>query len=148
MADQASTPVQHMITTFRDLLEIARERKPDNDIEPPLLTSDFGGAIQQLTVSDASPPDDHQARYAVIETAVRSIFYELLVSPAIIWKPFTMVNRTDWVSFARPRPPSKTLASSRFGISWILSPSWAMRVSLVAYGRPASAFDLTDPGRL
>ena len=64
----------------QDLLQRAREIKQHADIEPALKLSDFQGAIEgisgsaQPSVSDRTP-----AHYAAIETALRDIFYDLLV---------------------------------------------------------------------
>ena len=67
-------------TAVQDLLQRAREVKQHSDIEPALKLSDFQGAIEttsgspQPSVSDKTP-----AHYAAIETALRDIFYDILV---------------------------------------------------------------------
>ena len=73
-ARRASTHV------FENLLDRARQKKLQNDSEPALTATDFGGMIEEIRrLSTNSFITNNQAHYAAIETACRNIFYNLLV---------------------------------------------------------------------
>ncbi|KAI9839702.1 MAG: hypothetical protein M1838_004307 [Thelocarpon superellum] len=98
MAADGLPSVRSMTTELYELLQLARQVKPHDDIEPPLALSDFGGRVEQLgragadgRVDVASTPATPQAQYAIIETSVRGIFNELLASTPIDDPRFTQV---------------------------------------------------------
>ncbi|PGH11436.1 hypothetical protein AJ80_07115 [Polytolypa hystricis UAMH7299] len=93
------------VKTYRslvqDLLAKATELKTDGGIEPPLSEADLGDALQlieqrrELVMKEQS----QQAHYAVVETAFREKFYDLLVSTSIDDPAFIQIwNLLDIVS--------------------------------------------------
>lgn len=87
---------------MKELLETARSVKPPT-IEPPLeknFTDDLLGRVFRTVASgtkESGEPERNQGqRYAVIETAVRAIFYQLIVGkdyPAL-WRGYGPTDET------------------------------------------------------
>ena len=76
MASNEVTSVKAMAEVLQGLLQRARDMKPMNEMEPPLLPSDFDDtAFDRFS----TPGISQQAQFAAIETAFRDIFYNLLV---------------------------------------------------------------------
>ncbi|KAK2742849.1 hypothetical protein FQN55_007633 [Onygenales sp. PD_40] len=85
----------------QDLLDKAAEVKKDASIEPPLNDSDLGDAIHQIQLREASglKEQSQQAQYAVVETAFREKFYDLLATTSIDDPAFIQIwNLLDIVS--------------------------------------------------
>lgn len=81
MSSVGISSVEKYTACIRELLRRAQAVKPNGDIEPALVASDFEDGIAQLSsVVDGSITKSNQAHYAAIETAFRNIFYESLVS--------------------------------------------------------------------
>jgi hypothetical protein len=103
----------------QDLLDKSAQVKRDGGIEPPLTDADLGDAIYQIQQGQEGVIKDQgqQAHYAVVETAFREKFYNLLVSlpayPAITWMLIMNV--------CSPQPRLTILPSSKYGISLTLS---------------------------
>lgn len=77
--------VEKYTSSIRELLRRAQAVKPNGNIEPALVASDFEDGIAQLSrVVDGSMTKSNQAHFAAIETAFRNIFYESLVSCRIL----------------------------------------------------------------
>ncbi|KAI9846789.1 MAG: hypothetical protein M1837_003638 [Sclerophora amabilis] len=105
IASQVVPSVQAMTVKVRELLRQAHEIKPDHAIEPLLLPSDFGPAVENLGVksiasSDSQTKESHrQAHYAIIETSVRDLFNSFVASTSIHDPSFTQIwNLLDIVS--------------------------------------------------
>ena len=66
----------------QDLLDKSAQVKRDSIIEPPLTDADLGDAIHQIQQGQDGvlKEQGQQAHYAVVETAFREKFYNLLVS--------------------------------------------------------------------
>lgn len=66
----------------QDLLDKSAQVKRDSRIEPPLTDADLGDAIHQIQQGQDGvlKEQGQQAQYAVVETAFRQKFYNLLVS--------------------------------------------------------------------
>jgi THO complex subunit 1 len=77
----ADVPAVDIYTTgVRQLLERAKEIKEEASIEPPLNAADFIDHIEFITKArDPVFPRDRYTSHAVVETALRNTFYELLV---------------------------------------------------------------------
>lgn len=87
MSSAGISSVEEYTASIRELLRKAQEVKPDGDIEPALVASDFEYGIAQLSRAvDGSVTKSNQAHYAAIETAFRNIFCESLVSCRKPWK--------------------------------------------------------------
>lgn len=78
--------MQAMNTILHQLSDRAVEVKESATIEPPLIKSDFGALLQQIPSFEPTPKSSKVADpakthgYAIIETAVRDEFNNLLVS--------------------------------------------------------------------
>ncbi len=110
-----------------DLLERAQSKKDMDTIEPPLIKHDFADLLQQLRSIDQfskTIESKKSIQYAVIETAVRDVFYGLLVRTC-------RAPRTIRSDYNRPLTRSMTLASSKYGISWTLYLSFRMTKSAI-----------------
>jgi hypothetical protein len=73
-------PVEHFDRALRQLLQRAKEIKPEASIEPILKVTDYGGEdgiVKYLNSGDYIVGKEEQL--ASIETALRRIFYEVLV---------------------------------------------------------------------
>ncbi|KZF22775.1 hypothetical protein L228DRAFT_268158 [Xylona heveae TC161] len=88
MSSDGVVSVDQATQQLRKLLQKAQEVKTSGSIEPPLLESDFDGAIndrifrseEQGTNNTQQAEIGRQAHYAIIETAVRNIFYSTLAT--------------------------------------------------------------------
>ncbi|KAI9833141.1 MAG: hypothetical protein M1819_003763 [Sarea resinae] len=106
MSGEDIAPVRETVKELRQLLQKARDLKPLNSIEPPLSSSDFGGSVEQVcSVRDdqsqgqSEKEPGRQSQFAIIETAARNIFYDLLASTSIEDPSFTELwNLLDIVS--------------------------------------------------
>ncbi|KAI9758872.1 MAG: hypothetical protein M4579_002756 [Chaenotheca gracillima] len=107
MSSRGFSSVQSMSSKLEMLLTRADEIKPDRAIEPPLLASDFGDALESLPIKSRGRAQDAQAKessgqagYAVIETAVRATFNGFVKASTSIDEPsFVQVwNLLDIVS--------------------------------------------------
>lgn len=76
MSSAGVASVSEYISTLLNLLSNAHEFKPNGDIEPALNAQDLGNGIGELSQLSTSLGS---RSYAAIETACRSIFYDLLV---------------------------------------------------------------------
>jgi len=71
--------VDKMNNLLRKMLERANQMKESSDIEPALTNSDLGDLLQ--SIDSLGTEDPRRVRqFSIIETAVRDIFNELLVS--------------------------------------------------------------------
>ncbi|PGH02372.1 THO complex subunit 1 [Blastomyces parvus] len=83
------------------LLDKAAEIKKDGSIEPPLTDADLGDAIRRILQDQESglKGQSQQAQYAVVETAFREKFYDLLATTSIDEPSFIHIwNLLDIVS--------------------------------------------------
>lgn len=82
MAGEDIAAVKVYRQLVQDLLDKAAEIKKDYSIEPPLNDADLGDAIHHIQQDQESGlrEQSQQAQYAVVETAFREKFYDLLVS--------------------------------------------------------------------
>ncbi|KAL8661937.1 MAG: hypothetical protein Q9202_005138 [Teloschistes flavicans] len=84
MANLRIASVDRLTTSLRELLARAKGIKPDGGIEPALTATSLGGDVETLKKQAEGGvtvnPQDH---YAALETACRTIFYELLASTSI-----------------------------------------------------------------
>ncbi|KAI9799593.1 MAG: hypothetical protein M1833_003908 [Piccolia ochrophora] len=98
--------VQAMRAALHEVLNAARTLKGSPSIEPPLTASELGSSIRDLTPSflqqahTQAPKDPlRHAHYAIIETAAREIFIDLLATAAIDDPAFVqMWNLLDTIS--------------------------------------------------
>ena len=89
-------PVDEYSVAINDALARARKSKPLGEIDPPLASDIIEECIESLADVNRNNElaNNHgKSSYAVIETACRNIFYDLLVSywnalaePWLIWK--------------------------------------------------------------
>ena len=91
MLSETFDPAEDVAVTLRSLMARARHRKPTDDIEPPLLASDFGEELQNVArprePSYAQEKADPHAHYGAVEQAARAILYDLVVgSPPLSTK--------------------------------------------------------------
>ncbi|EGE84897.1 nuclear matrix protein [Blastomyces gilchristii SLH14081] len=85
----------------QDLLDKAAEIKKDCSIEPPLTDADLGDAIRRIQQDQDSglKEQSQQAQFAVVETAFRKKFYDLLATTSIDEPSFIHIwNLLDIVS--------------------------------------------------
>lgn len=84
MAGENIASVKVYQQLVQGLLDKATEIKRDCSIEPPLTDADLGDAIRRIQQDQESglKEQSQQAQYAVVETAFREKFYDLLVSNA------------------------------------------------------------------
>ncbi|OJD28489.1 hypothetical protein ACJ73_00088 [Blastomyces percursus] len=85
----------------QDLLDKAAEIKKDCSIEPPLTDADLGDAIRRIQHDQESglKEQSQQAQFAVVETAFREKFYDLLATTSIDESSFIHIwNLLDIIS--------------------------------------------------
>lgn len=83
MARHAVEAVEVFHGLLLEMLEKARDSKQTNAIEPPLARADLIQLLQRVDSIErfsTSQDANKSYRYAVIETAIRSVFNNLLVS--------------------------------------------------------------------
>ncbi len=83
MAGHAVEAVEAFQGLLQEMLDKARATKQTVTIEPPLARSDFTDLLQRVQSIEhlGQPLESNKSfRYAVIETAVRGVFNDLLVS--------------------------------------------------------------------
>lgn len=89
---------------LKEMLDKARAAKQTYTIEPPLARADLTQFLQRVESIEhlsTSLEAYKSFRYAVIETAVRSVFNGLLVSDS--------PDRGGLSNLIRPRPPRKLI---------------------------------------
>lgn len=82
--------VEKMNTLLRQMLERAKQMKETSDIEPAITNSDLGELLPKFESFAAEDPRKTRP-FTVIDTTVRDIFNELLVSQ------YLLDSRTDEV---------------------------------------------------
>lgn len=83
MADNGVAAVDEFVELMEEMLEQAHEIKQTSTVEPPLHKSDLAGFYGRMSsIFSSSVPSDFSKR--TIETAVRQIFYNLLVSSSSV----------------------------------------------------------------
>ncbi|EEH03323.1 nuclear matrix protein [Histoplasma capsulatum G186AR] len=101
MAGENIASVKVYRQLVQGLLDKATEIKRDCSIEPPLNDADLGDAIRRIQQDQESglKEQSQQAQYAVVETAFREKFYDLLATTSIDEPSFIqMWNLLDIVS--------------------------------------------------
>ncbi|KKZ63072.1 hypothetical protein EMCG_02573 [[Emmonsia] crescens] len=102
MAGEDIAAVRVYRQLVQGLLDKAAEIKKDCSIEPPLNDADLGDAIhciQQDQESGLLKEQSQQAQYAVVETAFREKFYDLLATTSIDEPSFIQIwNLLDIIS--------------------------------------------------
>ena len=99
MAGHAVEAVKVFHGLLQEMLDQARVSKQTETIEPPLARADFIQHLQRVESIDqfSKPLEANKSfRYAIIETAIRSVFNNLLVSHSPIRGQSNLI---------RPRPP-------------------------------------------
>ena len=80
MSDVGLLSVDKLYAALKLLLYRAREIKPNGGIEPALTSASFSGDIEKVTrEAEGGFGANAQENYAALETACRSIFYDILV---------------------------------------------------------------------
>lgn len=108
------------------LLDHAVQVKADGQIEPPLTEAHLGDAIWQVPEEDEGIVKalSQQTQYAAVEIAFREKFYRVLVGAHRIrlHEPVMKGLLLTIDQSQRPLPQSRTLHSSKYGISSTSSP--------------------------
>ena len=103
-----SSSVETYTDLFQELLLEGRQLKPAQAIEPILRAEDLGDNIGKFS---SLAQDVGNKSYAAIETAVRNIFYNLLVT-------YHLLTLNVYSSYAiRQITQSKIVLSAKYGIS-------------------------------
>lgn len=83
MADHGVAAVDEFLELMEEMLEKAHEIKQTSTVEPPLHKSHLAGFYGRMSsIFSSSIPSEFSKR--TIETAVRQIFYNLLVSSSSV----------------------------------------------------------------
>jgi len=107
MASHAVEAVEVFHGLLQEMLFKARASKQTDKIEPPLARADLSQLVQRVdSIEHFSTPleANKSFRYAVIETAIRSVFNDLLVSDS----PYPRGQS----NLIRPRPPPRLIPQS------------------------------------
>jgi len=107
MASHAVEAVEVFHGLLQEMLDKARLSKQTDTIEPPLARADLSQLLQKVdSIEHFSTPleANKSFRYAVIETAIRSVFNDLLVSDSP-----SPGGRSNLI---RPRPPPRLIRQS------------------------------------
>ncbi|MCJ1385978.1 hypothetical protein MMC17_009103 [Xylographa soralifera] len=99
MASTGSPLVETYARSIQLWLRKAKHVKHQSSIEPALPISDFDEQVQDIaSIRKRASINSQQAHYAAIETAIRSIFYDILASTSLnqpsfceIWNLFDIV---------------------------------------------------------
>ena len=106
--------VEKYTAAVQQLLEAARQIKPSRTIEPPLTYADLSEDIQAaIPNSDGGAPKIEAAQHTTIETAFRSIFYDLVVRLGLICDQKGEAHSVS----RRPLPQLTIRPSARSGTS-------------------------------
>lgn len=78
-APRAPSAVAAVVNKLENILQLARETKKATTIDPPLLKSDIGDAIDSLIEGVFGAQAEKDFRFATFEAAARKIFYDTVV---------------------------------------------------------------------
>jgi hypothetical protein len=104
MAGHAVQAVDVFHGLLQEMLDKAGAAKQTDTIEPPLARADLAQLLQRVESIEhlsTSLEANKSFRYAVIETAIRGVFNELLVSDS--------PDPGGRFNLIRPRPPRKLI---------------------------------------
>lgn len=87
MAGHGVQAVGDFRSLLEELIQRAEAAKPNGTIEPPLNKTDLGDISERVNsvfepIAPADAKERKRSQYAVVETAVRDTFNDLLVSRA------------------------------------------------------------------